>query len=232
MQRLLRALVLGVAAALLVAGQADAHQGNPNYRSEIDAIKPSTNGLSAEILNYDADIVLTNESGKTVVVEGYDGEPYLRFSPDGTVAANLNSPAYYLNTDRYGEAEVPANAKPGAEPDWKVVAASGEFSWHDHRSHYMSTSVPPQVTDESAKTKVFDYEIPIRVAGRPGAIEGTLYWVGSSGFPLLPFILLGIFAIGSVALVVIVRGHRGSAPGDDRGKDEGGDGPDADGEAW
>ena len=39
--------------------------------------------------------------------EGYDGEPYLRFRADGTVQENQNSPATYLNRNRYAGAEVP-----------------------------------------------------------------------------------------------------------------------------
>lgn len=208
MRRLICALALGLLAATVATTQAFAHQGNPNFRSEVTAIDPAVPGLSAEILNYDADIALTNDSDATVLVEGYEGEPYLRFAPDGTVEANLNSPAYYLNTDRYGDAEVPASADPEAEPDWKLVAGTGELSWHDHRSHYMSTSIPPQVEDEGQRTKIFDYEIPLRVDGRPAAIRGTLYWVGSSGSPIVPFIALGLVAIGSVVLVLAVRRRR------------------------
>ena len=48
------------------------------------------------------------EPGHEVVVEGYDGEPYLRFRADGTVQENQNSPATYLNRNRYAGAEVPA----------------------------------------------------------------------------------------------------------------------------
>ena len=213
-RRSLLSLALGLLIAATASIPADAHQGNPNFRSEVTGFAPAIPGLHAEVLNYDSDIVLTNDSDRTVEVEGYEGEPYLRFLPDGTVEANLNSPAYYLNTDRYGEVEVPANADADADPEWKVVAATGEFSWHDHRSHYMSTSTPPQVTDESRKTKIFDYEIPLRIDGRPAMLDGTLYWVGSSGFPLLPFVLLGILAVGSVLLVAVVRRRRpGSDPG-------------------
>ncbi|GIK76977.1 MAG: hypothetical protein EDQ89_05960 [Acidobacteria bacterium] len=208
MRRLLRAFALGLATTALVAGHADAHQGDPNYRSEVAGIKPPVDGLSAEILNYDSDIVLTSDGDNTIIVEGYEGEPYLRFSPGGAVEANLASPAYYLNSDRYGDAEVPADADPDADPDWKLVAGTGEFSWHDHRSHYMSTSIPPQVEDEGQRTRIFDYEIPLRVDGRPAAIRGTLYWVGSTGFPVAPFIALGLAAIGSAILALVVRRRR------------------------
>jgi len=215
-------LTLGVLVAISLAAPASAHQGNPNFRSEVHGIDPPVPGLSAQILNYDADMLLTNKSGKTVVVEGYDGEPYLRFSPDGTVEANLNSSAYYLNSDRYGTADVPPNADSDADPDWKVVAGTGEFQWHDHRSHYMSTATPPQVSDPDVKTKIFDYKIPLEVDGKPAKIEGTLFWVGQSGFPILPFIGLGVFALASVVLVVVVRRRRRLTDGeqDEAAEDE------------
>jgi len=237
-KRLLCAFVLSALVAMPVPGHALAHQGNPNFRSEVSGIDPPVPGLSAQVLNYDADMLLTNHSDKTVVVAGYDGEPYLRFAPDGTVEANLNSPAYYLNSDRYGTADVPANASADAAPDWKVVAGTGEFQWHDHRSHYMSTATPPQVTDPGARTKIFDYEIPLEVDGEPAAIEGTLFWVGQSSFPILPFVGLGAFALASVVLVVAVRRRRRSAEdaaGDAAGGStaDGGDAPSAeDEEAW
>jgi hypothetical protein len=40
----------------------------------------------------------------------------------------------------------------------------------------MATGTPPQVKDESKRTKVFDYEIPLRIDGEKGAIEGSLFW--------------------------------------------------------
>ena len=70
----------------------------------------------------------------------------------------------------------------------------------------MSTSVPPQVTDESAATKIFDYSIPIEVGGKPGAIEGTLTWVGKdSSIPAAPFIGLGAVAIAAAGFIVVRR---------------------------
>ena len=41
------------------------------------------------------------------MVEGYEGEPYVRIQPDGTVEINQDSPSFYLNQDRFGEAPVP-----------------------------------------------------------------------------------------------------------------------------
>jgi LPXTG-motif cell wall-anchored protein len=75
--------------------------------------------------------------------------------------------------------------------------------------HYGSTSVPPQVKDTSKKTKVFDYEIPISIDGRKGAIDGTLYWVGQANTSKLPFIIVGaVIVLGGGALVLFLRRRR------------------------
>jgi LPXTG-motif cell wall-anchored protein len=200
---------------LLLAAPALGHEGNPDYRSEIEAVRPDVPGVSFQVLNYDADIELTVEDGHEVLVYGYEGEPYARVLRDGTVQKNRRSPATYQNVDRYAEAPVPEIADPSAPPVWEAIDQSGTFRWHDHRSHYMAKDTPPQVTDESERTKVFDYEIPLRIDGRGGAIEGTLFWVGPADTSKTPFLIAaaGIVLLGGAA-VVIARRRR------DDGKDE------------
>ena len=48
---------------------------------------------------------------------------------------------------------------------------------------------------QSKKTKIFDYEIPLRIDGKKGAIHGTLYWVGTANTSKLPFIIAGIVIV-------------------------------------
>jgi MYXO-CTERM domain-containing protein len=203
-----RAPALAAAAAALLlsaAPAATAHQGNPNFRSIVDAVTPAVPGLKLQVLNYDDRFKLTNRSGRTVTVQGYNGEPYARVLADGTVEVNKSSPAYFLNDDRYADVKVPASADPEAAPQWSVVDRTGDLQWHDHRMHWMSKSLPPQVTDKSKRTKVFDYSIPLKVGGTPGAIKGTLVWQPpSSSAPVGMFVglaVLGLLAIGGAALV-------------------------------
>ena len=198
---------------LLSASPAWGHEGNPNFRSEIDSVRPSVPGVGFEVLNYDADIELVVEDGHEVLIYGYENEPFARVLPDGTVQKNRRSPATYLNVDRYAEAPVPGLADPDAPPDWETVDRNGVLRWHDHRAHYMAKNTPPQVKDESRRTKVFDYEIPLRIDGRRGALEGTLFWVGPTDAAKTPFLIAGaaILLLG-VAAVLIARRRRG---GDD-----------------
>ena len=209
-----RALALGVAVALLAASPAAAHQGNPNFRSVVDAVTPTVKGLTLRVLNYDDRFELTNHSGRTVTVQGYDGEPYARVLGDGTVEVNKRSPAYYLNDDRYADVKVPASADPKAPPQWSVVDKTASLQWHDHRMHWMSKSMPPQVKDRSERTKVFDYAIPLRVGAQPGAIRGTLFWQPPSAGGAPVGMIAGLVALVLVGLgtVAVVRRRRADEP--------------------
>lgn len=201
---------------LLMAAPALGHEGSPDFRSEIDAVRPSVPGVDFEVLNYDADMELVAREGHEVTIYGYEGEPFARVLRDGTVQKNQRSPATYLNVDRYAEASVPRSADAKAPPLWKTVDDSGTLRWHDHRMHYMATGTPPQVSDESKRTKVFDYEIPIRIDGRKGAIDGTLFWVGPADTAKAPFLIAGaaIVLLGGTA-VLIARRRRAGEDGDE-----------------
>lgn len=217
MRARIAAAALAFAALAAPAAPAYAHQGNPNFRSTVTSIEPPASGVEAEVVNLD-DRLVFHSGGNEVQIEGYDGEPYLRFLADGTVEANTNSPAYYLNEDRFADAEVPASASADAEPEWKTVASGGSFEWHDHRIHWMAKTTPPQVTDEGERTKVFDWKVPIEVDGRPTSIQGELFWVPEeSGFPVAAIAALIAVAIGAVVLVLFVRRRR------DRGDRDGGE---------
>ena len=209
-----RALVLGAAVALLSAPPAAAHQGNPNFRSVVDSITPPVKGVTLNVLNYDDRFELTNHSGRTVTVQGYDGEPYARVLADGTVEVNKRSPAYYLNDDRYADVKVPASADPKAPPQWSVVDRTARLQWHDHRMHWMSRSLPPQVKDRSTRTKVFDYAIPLRVDAQRASIRGTLFWQPDEGggAPVGMFVGLGALALIAIVAVAVVRRRRSREP--------------------
>lgn len=211
-------LAAALAAALSVAAAAAptaalGHQGNPNMESVVRRITPHADGITLIVLNRDDRFQLTNRSKIPVTVEGYDGEPYARLTPDGTVSVNHNSPAYYLNTDRYGAVTMPKTASAKATPDWHVLDRTGVFEWHDHRMHYMSRGVPPVVKDKGVRTKVFDYRIPIRIGDQQGAILGTLWWVPSpgGGAPTGAIVAFALLVAGGLAAVAVVRRRRRGA---------------------
>jgi hypothetical protein len=191
-----------------------AHEGNPNYRSEVRVIAPALPGLEAHVLNHDDRIELVYDGDRRLVVEGYREEPYLRFSPGGRVEVNRRSPAAYLNEDRFAKVELPGQADHRAPPSWEPVAENGRYDWHDHRIHWMGEgTLPPQVEDEGERTKVFDWTIPMATAGRPLAVRGTLTWLGEEefDFPVAAGVSLGAALVLGTLLVVLVRRRRSRA---------------------
>jgi LPXTG-motif cell wall-anchored protein len=209
MRRSLRLALVAMLVLLVPASSAFAHGGNPNYRSVINEVTPSNPNVSFQVLNYDSYMQLLAQPGHEVVVYGYEGEPYARILKNGTVQVNERSPALYLNENRFAEVTPPPIANAKAPPKWKTFDHSASFIWHDHRMHYMSPTTPAKVKDTSKKTKIFNYEIPIRVDGKKGAVHGTLFWVGPASTSKTPFIIAGILIvlIGG-ALVLFVRRRR------------------------
>jgi hypothetical protein len=215
MSRLRLVVALSALLALTVAPAALAHQGNPNYRSVIDGVIPNVPGVKLEVLNLDDRLEVQNTSGKTVLIKGYQGEPYARLLGDGTVEVNHNSPAFYLNGSRTSTGKVPANAKRGATPAWKVVDKAGRFQWHDHRIHWMSNVPPQQVTDKDRRTKVFDWKVPMQVGSTATSVNGTLFWQPTAGGGAPVGAYAGLVAIGLLgvgAVVLVRRRRRGGEP--------------------
>jgi hypothetical protein len=208
---------LAMGAAIEVPTPVNDQGSNSNYRSNITAVTPSVPGLSVQVLEFADRLVLTNHTGKTVTIYGYDGEPYARVLADGTVQRNVRSPATYLNQSFYGDINVPAIADPSAPPKWEVLDRTGQFEWHDHRIHYTSPAVPPQVKDRSKRTLVFDWKVPIAVGASKGAVAGQLFWTPENSKTPVAAIVLGIaIVVGGLAFVVFVRRRRagGAEAGD------------------
>ena len=134
-------VLLGLLAMLAVASPASAHVGGgaagSDYDARIVSVTPEVPGVTVRILQFGDEFELVNETSTEIVVPGYSDEPYLRIGPDG-VWRNANSPATYLNLDRYGKAQLPANADADAEPDWEQVSTEPHYVWHDHRTHWMT----------------------------------------------------------------------------------------------
>lgn len=206
-----RLLAVALTAAYVLPGAtASAHEGDPNYRSDVRGLTPRTEGVTVEVLNRDDRLLITNRSDETIVIDGYSDDPYARLLPDGTVQVNRNSAATYLNEDRFAEVAVPERANRDLAPDWQTVSGTGRFEWHDHRMHWMARSVPPVVTDRSKLTKVDDWSVPITVGGRRGAIAGTLWWTPQDGGgpPAAALAALAALILGGGALVLVRRRRR------------------------
>jgi hypothetical protein len=176
-------------------------------------VQPPTEGLELEVVGGDRFLVLANGTGKPVTVMGYDNEPYLRFLPNRVVEVNTRAPSKYANEDRYALRPVPASADSKAPPRWQEVSSDGRYRWFDHRTHLMEKGTPPQVKDESKRTKIFDWDVPMTVGGEPVKALGTLEWVpaSSSGTSPLLFVGLGVLValIGGGAFALMRRRRAG-----------------------
>jgi hypothetical protein len=174
----LRRAALGVAAlaACLLAPAAQPHFGTAKlgYKSTIEGVQPRIPGARFKILYGDDQVWLDNRSGKTIVIDGYGGEPYLRFTPAG-IFVNANSPAGFLNQDRYGKSKVPKFASENAPPRWQKLAGGDVWAWHDHRIHYMSAAFPPVIRNAPDQPHhVFDWKVPATANGKRFFIDGSL----------------------------------------------------------
>jgi hypothetical protein len=205
-RELLRFVAGLVLVALTLSPAAAAHGGGGalGFRSTVTQVTPSVSGLSVVVLDYDDRLQLRNETGKPLVVLGYQGEPYLAFR-DGRVLRNANSPATYLNDDRFGQVELPARADATAAPEWEEVSVREQFDWHDHRIHWMSETLPPKVREARDRTHhVFEWAVPARLDGDPLTIAGSLdYEPPPDGVPYPLVAVLGLLVLGGGAAVLL-----------------------------
>ncbi len=183
---------------------------NYDYRSYITSVTPNVSGLNLQVLEFADRLLLSNHTGKTVTIYGYDGEPYARVLPNGSAEQNERSPATYLNTNFYGQVSVPAYADASASPRWRVIDRTGQFEWHDHRIHWMSPVPPASVKNSSKRTLIFDWHVPIAVGAQKGYINGQLFWTPETSKASPVVIVLGVaIALLGLAFVVFVRRRRG-----------------------
>jgi hypothetical protein len=202
-----------------VAQSPTQESGNPindqgssfNYRSNITGVSPSVPGLSLQVLEFADRLQLENHTGKTVTIDGYEGEPYARVRSDGTVEVNTHSPAYYLNQNFYGQVTVPPSASAHTPPRWTVIDRTGTFEWHDHRIHWMSPVPPAKVKDKGRRTLIFNWQVPISVGSQSGAVNGQLFWEPEEGTktPVAAIVALVAIVLLAVAFVLFVRRRRG-----------------------
>jgi hypothetical protein len=199
--RLPTAVAAAVAAILVGCPAAAAHGSGgkqTGFRATLAGIVPAVAGVSVLVRDYDDRLRLTNESGQVVVVEGYEGEPYLSFRPGRGVFRNASSSATYLNDDRYGTSAIPAGVGADAAPRWVRVSRERFYEWHDHRIHWMSPIPPPAVRQEPrAEHHVFDWTVPATRGATPFRIVGSLDYVppAETRFPTLLIVPLAVLAL-------------------------------------
>jgi hypothetical protein len=155
-----------LALATVVAGWPSVVAADPagatDWRSQIVSFEPPNAAVELSIEGGDAFVRIVVAPGHEVVIEGYEGEPYLRIGADGIVYENRNSEATYWNATRDGSAPIPGGLDRAAPPEWSPIGDGGAWAWHDHRAHWMGDVAPPGVEPgDSLAPQV----IPITVDG-------------------------------------------------------------------
>lgn len=200
-------LVLGLAVLSATPAAADP-AGPTDFRSEVTGIVPAVDGIDASIRGGDSFLEVSVEPGHTVVVEGYSGEAYLQVLDDGTVQRNRLSAATYLNDDRKGEVDIPAEVKAAmeaeAEPEWETIGDGGTYAWHDHRVHWMAEVSPPVARGERVPGAYDPWRVPLTVDGTATHIEGTLTYESTTS--PLPWAAI---AVGTAGVLVWFGRGRG-----------------------
>ena len=197
------ALLAGLGATPAAAHAVGGAQAS-NYQTRILTVEPAVPGLQIEVIDAGARLQVRNTTSQEVTVLGYAGEPYLRVGPDG-VFENRRSPATYLNRVRVNPAPPPADASADAPPDWRRVGDGDTAVWHDHRSHWMGASDPPEVkaAPNRQQAVVPAWQVDLLAGGRPVRVTGDLRWLpGPSPWPWVAV------AIGCLLGVLAAARHR------------------------
>ncbi|MEX1164719.1 MAG: hypothetical protein WEB03_14195 [Nitriliruptor sp.] len=165
---------------LLSATGAAAHtrtQETTNLDSRITD-DPHLPGVSWTVHTGGLLIEVVNTGDEVLVVEGYEGEPYLRLGPDGT-ERNRRSPTTYLNDERLErrlssrrDVAMPRNVDPAAEPEWIAIDDEPRALWHDHRVHWMSPA-PPRFVEAGPIARAMMRVNLVGAIGRAGDDAGV-----------------------------------------------------------
>jgi hypothetical protein len=174
-----RTTLVGCCLALLFPAVASAHgSGSHGYVSKITRIV-NGNGITAAA-GEEGEIRLSTPPGKTVIVFGYQHEPYLKFE-HARVYANTSSPTLYANRE---EAAPPA-ASAAARPQWVDQAIEGRvFAWHDRRIHWVGQERPAPVRENPhARHHIRDWTVDGTVDGERFAVQGSRDWAAEKRGP-------------------------------------------------
>lgn len=159
-----------------------AHGGNggtsSDYRIEVTGFDGNATGIEIRPVELGNRMELVRTTAKEVQILGYEGEPYIRLDADG-VFENINSPAHYINLDRFARKPTPASATAKAEPNWVKQSAGTSVRWHDHRTHWMDPTPRQDVRDNPNIERVIfpANRVELLVDGKPVAAIVKVTWL-------------------------------------------------------
>ena len=108
---------------------------------------------------------------------GAAGEPFARFDGQG-VEVNVASPTWALTAaGRSGAAPPDDLVGVSEEPRWHREGSRRQLTWLEQRAVYEPGEPPDEARTARTPTDLLDWEVAVRVDGRPGRIHGVTSWV-------------------------------------------------------
>ena len=137
---------------------------------------PDVRGLTIAVLQGRVPgLFLENGTGETVVVQGADGEPFLRFNDKG-VQANRHSPSW-LAARRADAGDLSVELiDPSLPPDWERVSQVPRFGWVEPRAAYPEEEPPEDVIAARDRTTLLEWAVPMDVGGERVVATGHTLW--------------------------------------------------------
>jgi hypothetical protein len=196
-------LGIGIAVALGTLGapgEALAHGTAPvtalDFEARITSVGGAGGSIEARVIDGDRKLDLHVNGSHRVVVLGYAGEPFLRFSATGVA---VNERSVTAVADKLVKPVSASALDADAVPLWSTKTSRHSFTWHDHR-------LGPRPGQRYAVGNVAAWTIPIVVDGRSEQIAGRLWH--AHGPPLWPWLLLLGLTLAGVATLALTRSRR------------------------
>lgn len=193
----------GIAAVVLVAlclpDGAAAHVGRtiPVATDFVAQITSLPAGIRGKVFDGDQSLWLDVSSRATVVVLGFSGEPYLRFTANG-VQANKHSATWLLN--RAFPGQIVPYSSPRATPLWTTVSPGHSYRWHEDRLHGLAFAARAPGSQSAGV-----WTVPLRIDGRPAQVRGTLRHVNP---PSLLWLWTAIVLVAALPAFLRLRRRR------------------------
>ena len=209
--RLVAAMVIAataLAGLVVDASPASAHAvsgvGATNWQTFMTSIEPQLPGVELKVVENGSQLELVNH-GPEITLFGYEREPYLRVGPHG-VFVNLASPATYLNCSRKGCA-VPAGVSASDPPKWQKLSSLDTVVWHDHRTHWMGSQLPPFVAAHPGQRHI-EAHWTVTMARGPTLITATGYYEWFPGPGAFPWVVVSLGLLAGGLVVALTRSWR------------------------
>lgn len=193
---------------LVVRGHLEQRTTTPAFGARLTAAPDASTGLTVQLASGRAPALFARYDGDgEVVVDGAEGEPFLRLSSAGA-EVNRRSGTWAFTAQARQEDLGGLDVDPTAAPDWHLVDPSPSYAWLDPRA------VIEDVGEETVQRR---WTVPVTVDGSAEEIAGlsvatVVPLAEAAGLDddrpgwLVPFVVLA--AVGTVAVAGVLLWSR------------------------